>query len=367
MRFNTFCEALSLTVHGTLISRFVVISILPILFGITHPGHADDTAVEESPWILIPTLSVDPKLGNSLGVMAGYIHQFDPLSTPSMFIATYSTSNNDSTVAGLFGQMFFDEDRQKLILGTATGEINNDYDDFLGSGIPAQTTDDLEAYFVRYLQVVSGDWYLGGQVISSNYTIGADDFFDPILDFIGLTGFDSTGIGLVTEYDTRDNVRNPTSGRFLSAHNIAYRESFGGDESFDVYTLKYSEYNNFKPDHVLAWQVKGRWTSDAPTGGYSSVELRGYVRGNYLAPHYTHVQVEDRISFTERRGMSIFGGVGCLYDGTSDCADSDNLYPAVGAGAIFTLKPEAGIVVRAEIAKGEADEYFAYISVGNPF
>jgi hypothetical protein len=168
MRFKPFCEALSSTVSGTLISRFIVISILTLLFGITHPGHADDSEVKESPWMLIPTLSVDPKLGNSLGVIAGYIHQFDPLSTPSMFIATFSSSNNDSTIAGLFGQMFFDEDRQKLVLGTVTGEINNDYDDFLDSGIPAQTTDDLEAYFLRYLQVVSGDWYLGGQVVSSN-------------------------------------------------------------------------------------------------------------------------------------------------------------------------------------------------------
>jgi hypothetical protein len=113
MRPNILRDAQCLTVPGKLISRLVVISILPILFGITHPGYADDTAVKESPWLLIPTLSVDPKLGTSPGVMAGYIHQFDPLSTPSMFIANYSTSNNDSTVEGLFGQMFFDEDRQK--------------------------------------------------------------------------------------------------------------------------------------------------------------------------------------------------------------------------------------------------------------
>ena len=91
------------------------------------------------------------------------------------------------------------------------------------------------------------------------------------------------------------------------------------------------------------------------------------MRGNYLAPNYSHVQVADRISFTERWGMSICGGVGSLYDGVSDYGDSGNLYPAVGAGAILTLKPEACIVVRAEIARGKADEYFAYISVGNPF
>jgi hypothetical protein len=91
------------------------------------------------------------------------------------------------------------------------------------------------------------------------------------------------------------------------------------------------------------------------------------VRGNYLAPNYSHVQIEDRISFTERWGMSVFTGLGYLYDSASDCGSSDNLYPAIGAGVIYTLKAEAGIVVRAEIAKGESDEYFGYISLGNPF
>ena len=91
------------------------------------------------------------------------------------------------------------------------------------------------------------------------------------------------------------------------------------------------------------------------------------MRGNYLAPNYTHVQVEDRITCTERWGMAVFAGPGCLYDGLSDCDDSGARYAAIGAGAIFTLKPDAGIVVRAEVAKGEGDEYFGYISLGNPF
>ncbi|MCP4331642.1 MAG: hypothetical protein GY785_03210 [Gammaproteobacteria bacterium] len=47
--------------------------------------------------------------------------------------------------------------------------------------------------------------------------------------------------------------------------------------------------------------------------------------------------------------MSVFGGLACLYGSVSDCESSDNLYAAVGAGVILTLKPEAGVVVRAEI------------------
>jgi hypothetical protein len=193
--------------------------ILLLLFSCAwFPVHADDTEdteEKESPWLLVPIVSVDPKLGTSVGVLAGYIFKIDPESTSSMVFTTVSTSDSDSTIGGVFSQLFFDQDRQKLLLGVVGGNINNDYEDFLGSGIPAQTTDDLEAVFARYLHVVKGDWYMGAQVVSSNYSIGADDFFDPILDLIGLTGFNSTGLGLVGEYDTRDNQRNPTDGQFF--------------------------------------------------------------------------------------------------------------------------------------------------------
>ncbi|MCP4334936.1 MAG: BamA/TamA family outer membrane protein [Gammaproteobacteria bacterium] len=331
-------------------------------------SHAQEATQEaESPWLLVPTLTSDPKLGTSLGFIGGYLHQFDPGSQQSIFALRTSYSDTDSRITGLFGQLFFDRDRQKLILGLVDGKIENDYEDFLGSGLPVQTTDKLNAEFARYYHEISGGWYGGVQVISTNYTIGADGVLDFILDFIGLTGFDSTGLGLVVEYDTRDNARNPTGGRQFEFSNFAYRESLGGDESFDVYQGKYSQYVNFKKDHILAWQVKGRWTDEAPIGGYSSIQLRGYVRGNYLAPNYTHLQVEDRISFAPKWGMSVFGGVGCLYDGLSDCEDSENLYPAAGAGIIYTLKREAGIVIRAEIAKGESDEATFYLGMGNSF
>ena len=43
----------------------------------------------------------------------------------------------------------------------------------------------------------------------------------------GLTGFQSNGIGLVVEYDSRDNHRDPDRGNHFVAHNVAYREGLG--------------------------------------------------------------------------------------------------------------------------------------------
>ncbi len=117
-------------------------------------AHAQEATPEpESPWILAPTVSSDPKLGTSLGLVGGYLYSFDAGSTQSMFMAGGNYSDNESRVLGVFGQMFFDRDQQKLIFGAADGKINNEYDDFLGTGLPAKTTDQLHAIFVRYSHV----------------------------------------------------------------------------------------------------------------------------------------------------------------------------------------------------------------------
>ena len=188
-----------------------------------------------------------------------------------------------------------------------------------------------------------------------------------VLEQIGLVGFDSNGLGLAADYDTRDNIRNPTRGRRWVIHNFAYRESLGGDESFDAYSSNFVDFRSFGNQHVLGIQVKGRWTHNAPLGGYSSLALRGYTRGNYLAEHYTHIDVDARFHIKGRWGAAIFAGLGCLYGSISDCNNSEDLYPAIGAGIIYTLKPQAGFVIRAEYATGEGDNSAFYLRLGHPF
>ena len=350
-------------VHLTLVFILVVFA--------TGTRAQDDSLADvldkDSPWLLTPTVSSDPKLGTNVGFVGGYIFQADPESRDSVAMAFGTYSDTDSWMVGGVGDLYLSGNRHRVQLGAIDGRIRNEYDDFLGTGLKAKTEDDIKAFFARYLYNVSGDWYLGGQAISSNYAIGADGLLGKVLDQIGLVGFDSNGIGLVAEYDTRDNVRNPTAGQRWSAHNIAYRESFGGDESFDAINSDYTYYLPFGDGHVLGIQVFGRWTHDAPWGGFSSVRLRGYTRGNYLAEHYTHVDLDARFALGSRWGATAFAGLGCLYKTVSDCSSSEDLYPAGGAGLYFLLKPEAGFVIRADYAIGDRDNSAFYLRLGHPF
>ena len=51
---------------------------------------------KESPWVIAPTMSSDPKLATTVGAIVGYLYQFDEESTKSIFItkANYSTSDS---------------------------------------------------------------------------------------------------------------------------------------------------------------------------------------------------------------------------------------------------------------------------------
>ena len=351
-----------------------IIPLLSIaLMLISEPVFAeepDKSAIEEkeSPWMLTPTVSSDPKLGTTLGFMGAYIRKFDEESPASMFGIMGSYSDTDSFFYGAFTRSFFDADKQRITAALMRGKVNNNYEDFLGSGLPVSTTDDIGIAVFRYFHLYKNNWYLGFQLVSTDYAILADDALSgEIIDLIGLNGHKSNGLGLAVNHDTRDNQNSPASGSSFEFHNIAYRKSFGGDVSFDAYTMSYATFLAHGNGHVTALHAKGRWTHNAPTSGYSSVELRGYTRGEYLAQHMTLIEVDERIKIKERWGATLSAGVSWLYgDEEGREADSD-MFPAAGAGITFMIKPKEKMVIRAEYAVGKSDNSAFYLKFGQPF
>ena len=99
-------------------------------------GEKEGKKDKESPWLLIPTFSSNPKLGLSLGALGAYLHYFDKQSQVSMFGISGQYTSTESTVAAAFAKTSFDADHQRLLALVVGGVIKNDYDDFLGTGQP---------------------------------------------------------------------------------------------------------------------------------------------------------------------------------------------------------------------------------------
>ena len=336
-------------------------------------------APARKPWLITPTLSADPKLGANVGALVAYVKKLDADSTPSMLGLSVSYSDTDSSTGALFGQLYWGQDTRRMTLLLASAEVNNEYDDFLNQGTAVKTQDSVQSFAARYMQQFrTGGWFAGVQGVSTNYAVGADDSLQGVIDQIGLSGFDATGLGLILQHDTMDNQRDPGAGHLFTLHNIAYRKTFGGESSFDVGLLDLSWYHSLgrawstrtARAPVIAVQMTARVTDDAPPSGFSSVTLPSYTRGNYLSQHYSHLLIDGRFPITKKFGLVAFGGVGCQFGVdilNRDVSCDDALFPAVGAGGSYMLKEEASLLIRLEFAKGKSDNEAVYLRFGHSF
>ena len=216
---------------------------------------------------------MNPKLGFSLGAIAGYLHYFDKESQVSMFGVSGQYTSTESTILAAFGKASFDHDHQRLTVFIGGGVIKNDYEDFLGTGQPLKSTDDLRAFATRYLYRVWDDWFIGLQGVYTNYEILGQSALDSeVLNTLGLTGFKSGGIGAVVMHDSRDRENSPTKGWVMNFNNIAYRDWIYGEQNFDVYRLELKGYWEHGDGNVLAVRQNNQWTVDAPP---SSANISG--------------------------------------------------------------------------------------------
>jgi hypothetical protein len=325
------------------------------------PAAAKET---RSPWLLVPMFSSSPKLGTALGGLGAYMHFFDKESRVSIFGVSYRYTTTESQIFSAFARTSSGADHHRIVALTALGHIKNDYDDYLGTGQPLKTDDDLKAFAARYLYRFTGDWFVGGQGTAANYQIlGATVEDDLALETLGVQGFESAGLGASVMHDSRDNEDMATTGWFLNLNNIAYREALGGSASFDAYRLDLKTFWKHGGGHVLAMRQYNWVTSDAPSGAQATVILRGYKQGQYLSPYMSSLEFEERLSFTPRWGATLFGGAAGLY-GEAPVPLERSIYPTVGAGLQFVIKPKERMNVNLEYTQGIEDNRGVYLKLG---
>jgi hypothetical protein len=323
-----------------------------------------DAKKAPSPWLLVPVFSSSPKLGTAVGGLGAYLHTLDPESRVSLFGVMYQYTSTHSQIASAFARTSFGADHHRVVVIAAFGQIKNDYDDYLGTGQPLKTEDDLKTFAARYLFRAQGDWFIGAQGNAANYQVlGTTPEDDLVLDIVGVRGFTSAAVGAVLMHDSRDNEDMPTTGWFLNVNNLAYREALGGSASFDAYRVDLRTFWKHGGGHVLAVRQYNWLTSDAPGAAQATVILRGYKFGQYLSPYMSSLEVEERLSFNRRWGATLFAGAAQLY-GEAPVPLERSTYPTVGAGVHFVIKPAQHILLNFEYAQGIGDSRGVYLKLG---
>jgi hypothetical protein len=348
------------------LAAFVVCSVVVSAAAMAQDtgGPAAEPEKPSSPWLLVPLVSSNPKIGTSGGALAAYATRFDPESRVSIIGLMYQYTSTDSSIGSAFARMSFGADHHRVVAIGAFGNINNDYQDYLGTGQPLQTRDDLRAVAGRYLYRVGGDWLLGAHGTATNYQVfGADPEDDLVLETLGMRGFSSTALGAVIMHDSRDNDDMPVRGWYTNINNLAYREAFGGSDSYDAYRADFKMFIQHGGRHVLAIRQFNWITHDAPAIAQATVVLRGYKLGQYLAPYMSSFEAEERLSFGRRWGATVFAGVAALYGTTVTPLERSN-FPTFGAGLQFIVKPDKHMLANLEYAQGVQDNHGVYLKFG---
>jgi hypothetical protein len=342
----------------------LIVLLLLLCAGTSAAQDPEPAQQQSSPWLLAPLVSSSPKLGTSAGALGAYATIFDLGSRVSLFGVMAQYTSTHSATAALFARTSFGADHHRIVALAAFGHIKNDYQDYLGTGQPLKTDDDLRAVAVRYLYRVPGDWFVGAQANAANYQVlGATPEDDFVLETLGIRGLSSVALGAVVMHDSRDNEDMPTRGWYLNVNNLAYREAFGGSNSYDAYRGDFKIFIPHGGGHVLAFRQFNWITQDAPSAGQATVVLRGYKFGQYLAPHMSSLEAEERLAFGHRWGATLFTGLAGLY-GASSTPLARELYPTVGAGLQFILKPDKHFLANHEYAHGIEDNHGIYLKFG---
>ena len=321
--------------------------------------------------VVAPIPIVNPTFGTGLALGGMYLYHLDEGSQPSFIAAGAAYTDSDSYAFGIAQTAYFKDDAWKIKAGAGVFDANLRFygvGRILGDrGISIPINQEGWAAGIRGLRRIKGDWYVGLQYWFLRMT-STLDVSTAGVDLPPLIELDSqvAGLGVMIEYDSRDNRFNPTSGRFLNATWNDSEEAIGSDFDFSSSKIDFNIYHELKPSKVIAGRATLCMTpGDAPFYALCKfgmgVDLRGYVGGRFRDETMATVQAEYRWRFYKNLGMVAFAGVGEVAESWSDYNFGD-LLPSAGVGLRFKLSKTTDFNLSVDYAVGkDSDAWYFYV------
>ena len=313
---------------------------------------AQTSSKGSSPWLFLPVISSNPKLGTAVGVLGAYLRVFDPESRVSMFGVMYEYTSTHSQVGVAFARTSFGRDHHRITAITVLGKIKNNYEDYLGTGQPLQTNDDEGQPPLPVSR--KGNWFIGVRAAANYQVLG---------ESAGTLRRRSPAQDCVRgRRRRRDNDRADSEdilSGFTNANNLAYREA-PGVGSHDAYRVDSEDSSHGRA--TCSHSAEQLLHHNAPIAGQASVVLRGYKIGLPAAPCVAGG------GGTSAPGVAM-GRVGVRRGGglvwrTGESSSSRQTYPAWGAGLQFIIKPAQRMLANFEYAQGIEDHSGIYLKFG---
>ena len=170
-------------------------------------------------------------------------------------------------------------------------------------------------------------------------------------------------LGLVFQYDTRDNLTAPERGLLATVtQNFAPRFLFN-KQAFSSTDLSFSIYRKVWKGGLIAGQYHTQlcygdvpWASMATFGGSST--MRGYYDGRFRDKGEMDLTVELRQHVWRRNGIVVWGGMGTVYPKLS-AIKMKHMLPNFGIGYRWEFKKQTNIRLDYGFGRGENSFIFS--------
>jgi len=253
--------------------------------------------------------------------------------------------------------------------GLAYGEFNLK---FYGIGNDSPIRDNpisyeakTTAFLPRILfRLPVNNWFLGPRYIF----LKIDNTFDfssilPPLPEVRIPT-QTSGLGLVTVYDSRDSNLLPSDGSWFDLMATAYGDYLGGDFDYEKYMAKWVQYFPLAETFTLAYRLDGQFISgDAPFYDLSTLTLRGFPGGLYLDNNAITAQVQGSWNFYQRWLGVLFGGGGRITEKISDMGSETTRW-AGGVGVRYMMNEKQRLAVGIDITY-DGDRIEFYVQIGD--
>ncbi|RPI65429.1 MAG: hypothetical protein EHM47_18775 [Ignavibacteriales bacterium] len=185
----------------------------------------------------------------------------------------------------------------------------------------------------------------------------------------GNSGGIISGLGIIVNWDTRDNTFSTFSGEYIEINGSFFGKYLFSDYIYNSYNLdarKYFNFPVFDTLHIAAFQFAANLTSGRPPfyklatfGGDEN--MRGIFQGRFRDNTSFYLQGEYRFHIIWRIGMAAFAGLGEAANKITSFA-INQLKTAYGIGFRFFVIPDEKILARLDFgfSKGEGQMYLSF-------
>ncbi|MEZ2440312.1 BamA/TamA family outer membrane protein [Chitinophaga sp. RCC_12] len=329
--------------------------------------------------IPVPLYSYTTEAGHIFGLAKYNLLHFsrkDTISKPSKLSEVFTISSNGRINASVSTEMILKENRY-VIMSYVNYKKQPEYIYGIGNDISKDSIQEVEYSRFQFSATALRQWfknfYGGVAVTVSDYFSVKPDSNSFLVkeNYPGLEGGFSTGIGLSTAYDSRDNRYNPYKGAYAIGTVIWHPDFLGSVYQYTRVDIDLRKYFNPWLKHVVALQATTTFTSgDVPfyelaqMGGDS--KMRGYYMGAYRDNVLVDAQVEYRAPIWNIFGAAAWVGTGRVADSYSDLS-LEGFHLSYGLGFRIRVDSKNNTNLRFDMGFGPGNWQGFYINFAEAF